>query len=255
MVFPIKVKKFSRSKIPLDMSQIIQSKNEEEKPIQEQPKLEPIPEEPDNIPEEVEEVDDFAELEAPNFEKKQQMKKIELAEAKLKPKRIYVSKKAKEPKDELFDNVGSEILGKEKRILINKINQYKALFPEELKQFKIKKGATIEDLENAVSECDAIISTGNVENFMTDSILACVHMVEGTTQRTKYDISGLSEILRNNPQFHKLAKQLYIKYKVFADVPPETQMLLLVATSTWIALETNKKRSTVNNFLNQSVQL
>jgi hypothetical protein len=38
-----------------------------------------------------------------------------------------------------FSNKGSEILGKDKRELISRLNQYRNLFPNELKDFKVKK--------------------------------------------------------------------------------------------------------------------
>ena len=38
---------------------------------------------------------------------------------------------------DLFDETGSEIIGKDRRIIINKLNQYRSLFPKELSKFKV----------------------------------------------------------------------------------------------------------------------
>ena len=63
------------------------------------------------------------------------------------PKQKKVSKEIKssfEDDDNLFDDIGTVCLGREKREMIAKINQYKNLFPEELKKFKCKKNSSIE---------------------------------------------------------------------------------------------------------------
>jgi hypothetical protein len=63
-----------------------------------------------------------------------------------KPKKEKERKSHFEDDNSLFDEKGTEILGKDRRMLLSKIRQYKSLFPEELKKFKIKKNCSIEDL-------------------------------------------------------------------------------------------------------------
>ncbi len=41
---------------------------------------------------------------------------------------------------DLFDETGTEIIGRDRRVIINKMNQYRSLFPKELSKFKVKKG-------------------------------------------------------------------------------------------------------------------
>jgi predicted ribosome quality control (RQC) complex YloA/Tae2 family protein len=41
--------------------------------------------------------------------------------------------------NDLFDDKGSEIIGRDRRVIINKLNQYRNLFPKELSTFKVKK--------------------------------------------------------------------------------------------------------------------
>ena len=55
-------------------------------------------------------------------------------------------------------------------------------------------------------------------------------------------------ILRKNKQFAQLSKQLYLKYKIFSAVPPEAQMIMLVATSAYVCVGINaKKKEQLNN--------
>lgn len=171
-----------------------------------------------------------------------------------------VVKKTKQIKDDddndgLFSEKGTEILGREKRELLSKIQQYKSLFPEVFKKFTIKKNATTEELKEYLDEMDVLVSTDSVEQFLTDSIMQSLKMIEGASSYTKYDISGLTDLLKANKQFNTLMKQLYIKYKVFSQVPIEYQAILLVSTTAYICLMKNKKKAELNEFLNQPIYL
>ena len=90
--------------------------------------------------------------------------------------KVKKTKKEKEIKshfeddNSLFDEKGTEILGKDRRMLLSKIQQYKNLFPEELKKFKIKKNCSTEDLNLYLEEMETIVNCGSVEQFLTDSI-------------------------------------------------------------------------------------
>jgi hypothetical protein len=180
---------------------------------------------------------------------KENQKLMKKAKAKVNKDDVSVAS------NDLFSKVPTEILGKDRRVLLAKIRQYKSLFPDDLKSFKIKKNPTVADLDNVVSEMDAIISTNNVENFMTDGILQSMRVIEGASTYTAYNISGLSDILRNNKQFHSLCKQLYIKYNTFAHVDPEYQMLFLVATSAYICRQKNIGRAQMDAYLNEPANI
>ena len=157
-------------------------------------------------------------------------------------------KEKKKIQNDLFSEKGSEIYGKDKLQIIAKINQYKLLFPEikQLKDLKIKSNCSIEDLYKYLNECEALVETDTLETFLTDSILQSIKMVERASIRTRYNLTGLSNLLKSNPQFCKLSKQLYLKYKVFSNVPIEFQMLMVVSTSAWICLEKNKNSNDYN---------
>ena len=95
---------------------------------------------------------------------------------------------------------------------------------------------------------------GTVDDFITDSVLQCIKIVEGISSLSRnYNVSGLSEILKSNPQFHKLTKTLYIKYNTFAEIPPECQLTLIIATSSFICMQKNRQKEKINSFLNEPI--
>ena len=139
--------------------------------------------------------------------------------------------------------------------MIAKITQYKNLFPSELKKFKVKKNASAEELKVYLDEMESIVDCSSLENFLTDSILQCIKLVEGVSTYTqKYNIDGCADMLKTNPQFNQLCKRLYIKYKVFSEIPPEYQMIMIVATTAYICKTKNSKKFEINNYLNQPIQ-
>ena len=170
------------------------------------------------------------------------------------PKAPKPQKSQYEDDNSLFDDKGTELLGKDKRILLSKIQQYKSLFPDELGKFKIKKNCSAEDLKLYLTEMESIVDTSSVEQFLTDSILQCIKMTEGLSSYTKYDITGCADLLKANKQFHTLTKQMYIKYKVFNNVPPEYSLAVLVATTAYICKNKNTKKKEIENFLSQPIQ-
>ena len=157
--------------------------------------------------------------------------------------------------DSMFSQNGSEILGRDKRILLTKIRQYKSLFPDTFKTFKIKVNATTQELQNYLEEMDSIVECSSVEEFLLDSILQCIKLIEGVSSYTKYDIQGLADLLKQNKQFHQLSKQLFVKYKVFSAVPPEFQMVMLVSTTAYICNSKNRRRGEMEAYLNTPVNI
>jgi predicted ribosome quality control (RQC) complex YloA/Tae2 family protein len=155
--------------------------------------------------------------------------------------------------NDLFDDKGSEIIGRDRRVIINKLNQYRSLFPNELSKFKVKKGATTQELNAYLDEMATIVETSSYDNFLTDSILQAIKMVENGSKYTKYDISGSAEMLKANPQFNSLMKQLFVKYNVFHKIPCEFQLLLLVTTTAYICSSKNKNKAHLEAYLQEPV--
>jgi len=154
---------------------------------------------------------------------------------------------------DLFDDKGSEIIGRDKRVIINKLNQYRNLFPKELSKFKVKKGATAQELQAYLDEASTIVETSSYDNFLTDSILQAIKLVENGSKYTRHDITGCSEMLKANPQFNSLMKQLFVKYNVFHKIPCEFQLLLLVTTTAYICSNKNKHKAQLETYLNTPV--
>ena len=155
--------------------------------------------------------------------------------------------------DTMFSQNGSEILGRDKRVLLTKIRQYKSLFPDTFKTFKIKVNANSQELQTYLAEMDCMVECENVEQFILDSILQCIKLIEGVSSNTKYDIQGLADLLKQNKQFHQLSKQLFIKYKIFSALPPEYSMMILVSTSAYICNGKNRRRGEMEAYLNTPI--
>ena len=151
----------------------------------------------------------------------------------------------------LFSNKGTALFGVENRELLAKIREYRLLFPKELSKFKVKKRCSNEELKKALAEMECIVSLSGVNVFVVETILATLQGVEHMTRGRKFDISGTAMLLKANPQFHVLCKQLYLKYGSFCMVPPETQMLLLVFSTAYICINKNNGAPKLNEFLAQ----
>ena len=157
--------------------------------------------------------------------------------------------------DEIFSSNPTPIHGAEKLMLLKKVQQYKIMFKAELKSFKIKKNPSIKELQDAIDEMVCIIETRSTDEFITDGILHSLKVIEGVTANTRnYNISGLSDMLRLNPEFRNLAKQLYLKYGSFASISPEYKMMFLVFTSAYIVRNKNLHKNEINQFLDQPIE-
>ena len=286
----LKIKKFSRSKVEEPIAEeenniLIEDteqepiitkpkkgrpKKQKQEPItpievlQEEPEKEYISE-PEPEPEQAEDtfLDDLnnknfvEEIKPTKQEIKQEQNESKALMAELlKPKKSKPQKVDKEiirDDDSLFGDDATPILGKDKRVIIAKLHQYKNLFKEELKKFKIKPNASIDQLKACLDEMEAIVETSSIDQFMTESILQSIKLIEAGSARTKYNISGTADMLKQNTQFHNLMKQLYVKYNVFSKVPPEFQLVLLVGTTAMLCKNKNDKKTQISDFLNEKI--
>ena len=147
----------------------------------------------------------------------------------------------------LYGDYPTAILGREKREFLTKISQFKKLFPSELKNFKIKKNASVKELQQYLDEMESIISTNSVEGFITNCTLQSLKIIEGISARTEnLDITGTADALSQNPQFNKLCKILMIKHRVFGAIPPEWQLGFICAT-TALVMRTKNQQMKNNN--------
>ena len=191
-------------------------------------------------------------IEPPTKEEQKNIEKSFKETLKQKTKHIKIQEKVNSvyESSDLFDDNGSEIIGRDRRVIINKLNQYRNLFPKELSKFKVKKGASTQELQAYLDEMATIVETSSYDNFLTDSILQAIKLVENGSKYTRHDITGCAEMLKANPQFNSLMKQLFVKYNVFHKIPCEFQLLLLVTTTAYICSNKNKNKANIENYLN-----
>jgi hypothetical protein len=191
-------------------------------------------------------------IEPPTKEEQKNIEKSVKETLKQKTKHIKIQEKVNSvyESSDLFDDNGSEIIGRDRRVIINKLNQYRNLFPKELSKFKVKKGASTQELQAYLDEMATIVETSSYDNFLTDSILQAIKLVENGSKYTRHDITGCAEMLKANPQFNSLMKQLFVKYNVFHKIPCEFQLLLLVTTTAYICSNKNKNKANIENYLN-----
>jgi hypothetical protein len=194
-------------------------------------------------------------VEPPSEHEKKEIEKQQKEASKHNKKQVKINEKVNSiyENNDLFDDNGSEIIGRDRRVIINKLNQYRNLFPKELSKFKVKKGASIQELQAYLDEMSTIVETSSYDNFLTDSILQAIKLIENGSKYTKHDITGCAEMLKANPQFNSLMKQLFVKYNVFHKIPCEFQLLLLVTTTAYICSSKNKNKAHLEAYLQEPV--
>ena len=145
--------------------------------------------------------------------------------------------------DDLFSNKNkTPLLGKTKRELTARIRQYKLLFKEELKTFRVKKNPSEEELQKYLEEIDSILSTSKLDAFISDCIYYILQILETTSQKyPNYNLRGITDALRNNVQFNELMKILSVKYGVFSNTPPEIQMSIIVISTAYLTIMNNRR--------------
>jgi hypothetical protein len=289
----INIKKYSRSNIDNPSAEIpsqdidnnLLSKKSRGRPkraVQPESVFEPVkPEEPtplheENIITNEESEEPFIDLEAsetfleelnannykepPTEQEKKAIEKSFKESTKQNNKKIKFNEKIQEKvnsvyeSSDLFDDKGSEIIGRDRRVIINKLNQYRNLFPKELSKFKVKKGASVEELKAFLDEMGTIVETSTYDNFLTDSIIEAIKLAEGASKYTRHDITGCADMLKANPQFNALMKQMYLKYNVFNKIPIEIQLLLLVTSTAYICTNKNKNKAHLESYLNEPMK-
>ena len=161
-------------------------------------------------------------------------------------------KKEKEQEQEQTDEE-AQFIGRDRRQLLNRIAQYRELFPTELKTFKIKKGSSVEELQAYILEIQIIIETNTIDSFLMDSVYSSLNLIEPLTVKTKFNIRGLSDLLKSNKQFNSLTKQMLLKYGCYSNVAPEYQILLMIVSSVYITVNKNNNRSSIESYLNEKI--
>ena len=193
-----------------------------------------------------------------------EIKQLILQQARETKQQARMEKQAqKQPKnkggdddnDSLFGDTSTPMLGRDRIVLLTKVKQFKTLFGDnpEIKKFKLKKNPSVQELNDALIELQAIVDTGSVSQFAESAILQVIQMTEGISAHTNYDLTGLSMMLKANKEFHNLCKILYIKYSIFSKVPPEIQMVMIVSITASLCIQKNRKKGDINAYLNSTI--
>ena len=171
---------------------------------------------------------------------------------KLEEKQQKIQEKLQE-KENKINNESTEIIGKSKRLLLTKINKYKKLFKSELSDYKINKNASEDELKNHIINIQDLLDSNEVDCYITDAIYQSIKLIEPFTSNTRYNINGLSLMLKLNPQFNTMCQKLLLKYNCFSNTPIEYQMIMLVSTSIYLTIQMNKSKPAMEQFLNQKI--
>ena len=128
------------------------------------------------------------------------------------------------------------------------------LFPEQLQDFKYKKSGTNEQLIEVINEIRAIVEIGTVDTFVMSSVYDTIAMIEPYSKPTKFNIIGLSNALRINPNFNNLCKQVMLKYNIGTTMSPEMQLLMITTTTIYLTIQKNQNKSQIDQYLNQKIE-
>ena len=128
-----------------ELDPIQEEEEQEQQPSYEQPEVLEQSDEQEEPVNDDEFLQEFDNVNYSNDPPKEKEPKPLIFKAPKAPKMTKAIRSMLEDDDSLFDEVGSEIIGRDRREAISKLNQYKNLFPEELKKFKVKKNASLDE--------------------------------------------------------------------------------------------------------------
>ena len=80
-----------------------------------------------------------------------------------------------------------------------------------------------------------------------------MNLIEPMTVKTKFNIRGLTDLLKSNKQFNILSKQIFLKYGFYSNVGVEYQCLLIIISSLYITVNKNNNRSSIESYLNEKI--
>ena len=211
---------------------------------------------------ELEQLDNDKYISVAETEKQKKQSKKEIVESEKEEKRKLLFeiqqeklKNIKEKKTEIknTDEEYTELHGKTKLECLNLIKQYIILFPEQLQDFKYKKSGSNEQLIEVLNEIRAIVEIGTVDSFVMNSVYDTILMLEPYTKPTKFNIIGLSNALKLNPNFNNLCKQVMLKHNIGCSMSPEMQLLMITTTTIYMTIQKNQNKSQIDQYLNQKI--
>ena len=127
------------------------------------------------------------------------------------------------------------------------------MYKNELSDYKINKRCTESELEEHIKNIEGILDTIEIDTFINDSIFHSISLLENFTINTKYNIKGLSSMLKLNNQFMNLTNRLMLNYDFFKSTPSEYQMVMCITTSIYLTIQKDQCRPALNEFMNQKI--
>ena len=115
------------------------------------------------------------------------------------------------------------------------------------------KNASEIELQEHIKNMEDILDSSEVDIFINDSIFHCIKLIEPLSTNTRFNINGLSSMLKLNPQFLNLVNRLILKYNLFSNTPIEYQFLMCISTSIYLTIQMNKSKPSMEQFLNQKI--
>ena len=115
------------------------------------------------------------------------------------------------------------------------------------------KNASETQLQEHIKNIEDILDTNEIDTFIHDSIFQSIKLIEPFTTNTRYNINGLSSMLKLNPQFMNLTNRLMLKYDLFKTTPIEYQMLMCITSCAYLTIQMNQSKPALNEFLNQKI--
>ena len=97
------------------------------------------------------------------------------------------------------------------------------------------------------------MDSNEVDCYITDAIYQTIKVIEPFSTNTRYDIKGLSDMLKMNPQFNTMCQKLLLKYNCFSNTPIEYQIITIISTSVYLTIQKNNVRPVLDQYLNQKI--
>ena len=80
-------------------------------------------------------------------------------------------------------------------------------------------------------------------------------MIEPYTKVTRYNLEGLTNMLKMNPMFSHLTKQILLKYNLMNGASCELQLIIVLTTSIYMTIQKNNgdARKHMDQYLNEKI--
>ena len=212
---------------------------------------------------ELEQLDNDKYISVAETEKQKKQSKKEIQDAQKEEKRqmqldlqkqkIQNNEEKREEKKIKEAEEYSEIKGISRLTKLNTIKKYQLLFQSELKDFTFKKNASSEELSIIITEMQTIVELSSIDDFLVNSIYDTLLMLEPYTVPTRCNITGISAMLKLNPNFTSILKKLILKYDLSTSTSPEIQLIIIITTSLYMTIQKNNSKIEINNYLNQKI--